>query len=293
MSEQEGRSPTQDHDALIEQLRARAADPRGRTEHAPSVFEAGIRSMSLGGMFSFGRSLADSLRRVVDSNQAGRMPDPDVLRTAEGLQHDMTTAAPADPLRAASVEEVRAAEAALGLTLQPFLGRLYVDVADGGFGPGRGLLPLQRLVRETGELRKGDLLPRGRSWPAHLLPLVERDPGWLCVDNATGAIVEWDPEDLAERSSEARFQRSFSEVSPSIEAWLAKWLRRMAAAERKPSAEDRWARMAARAQSPEGMARQEARTRAYLAQMSPEDRRKWGLDELYPELPPDDRPRDA
>ena len=74
----------------------------------------------------------------------------------------------------------------------------------------------------------------------------------------------------------------------TIEAWLAKWLRKMAAADRKPSAEDRWARMAARAQTPEGMARQEAKTRAYLEQLSPEDRKKWGLDELYPDIGRDD-----
>ena len=281
MSEQ---PDTVDRDALIEQLRTRAADPTGRTEYTPSVFEHQLQSMSLGGMLSFGRSLADSLRRVVDSNQAGRMPDPEVMDTAERLQHDMSAPAPAGGLRRATPADVQAAEAALGLTLPPFLARLCVEVADGGFGPGRGLVSLERLVRKARELRSGDELPRGRTWPASLLPLVDRDPGWFCVDAGTGAIVEWDPEDLAERSSEERFRRSFSDVSPSIEAWLAKWLRKMAAADRKPSAEERWARMAARAQTPEGVARQEAKTRRYLAQMSPEDRKKWGFDELYPDL---------
>ena len=288
-----GEQDTIDRDALIEQLRTRAADPKGRTEYAPSLFEDRLGSMSLGGMLSFGRSLADSLRRVVDSNQAGRMPDPDVIATSEQLEHDMTTAAPSGDLRRATLAEVQAAEAALGVSLPPFLARLYVEVADGGFGPGRGLVSLERLVRKARELRSGDELPRGRSWPAALLPLVERDPGWFCLDAGTGAIVEWDPEDLAERSSEERFRRSFTEASPSIEAWLAKWLRRMAAADRKPSEEERWARMAARAQTPEGMARQEAKTRRYLAQMSPEDRKKWGFDELYPDLVVDDETKDA
>jgi hypothetical protein len=282
-----------DQDQLIEQLRARAADPKGRTEYVPSVFEQSIRSMSLGGVLSFGRSVADSLRRVVDSNQAGRMPDPKVLGTAERLQRDMTSPAPAGALRAASTADVQAAEAALGLSFPSFLARLYVEVADGGFGPGRGLVSVERLVKETRELRSGEPLPRGRTWPASLLALVERDPGWTCVDAGTGAIVEWDPEDLEERSSEARFRRSFTEASPSIEAWLAKWLRKLAAADRKPSADERWARMAARAQSPEGQARQEAKTRAYLAQMSPEDRKKWGFDELYPDLDRTDTPSDT
>jgi hypothetical protein len=279
-----------DHDALIEQLRARAADPNRRTEYVPSILEDGIRSMSLGGMLSFGQSLADSLRRVVDSNQAGRMPDPEVIGTAERLQRDMTSPAPGKPLRSASIADVEAAEQALGLSLPPFLARLYAEVADGGFGPGRGLVSLEALVREARELRSGEILPRGRTWPASLLPLVDRDPGWFCVDTETGSIVEWDPEDLTERSSEERFRRSFSEASPSVEAWFARWLRRMDAAERKPSAEDRWARMAARAQSPEGIARQEAKTRRYLEQLSPEDRKKWGFDELYPDIDRTDAP---
>ena len=279
-------------DALIEQLRVRAADPEGRTEFRPSVFEAGVAAMSLGGLFSFGRSIAESLRSVVESNQSGRMPDGDVLRTARGIEHDMTTPAPADDLRRASPEELRAAEAALGIALPPLLARLYIEVGDGGFGPGRGLLSLQELVRDTRALRKGDVLPRNRSWPVATLPLVQRDPGWSCLDTSTGAILEWDPEDLEERTSEERFRRSFTQVSPSLEAWLAKWLRRMEAAVRKPSQEQRWARMVQHAQSPEGIAVQERKTRRYLAQMSPEDRKKWGFDELYPDIGQPEKPGD-
>ena len=285
-----GESGAIDVDALIRQLQARAADPDRRTELRPSVFEAGIASLSLGGLFSFGRSIADSLRSVVESNQAGRMPDADVLRTAEGIEHDMTTPAPAGELRRASAEDLRAAEAALGVALPPLLARLFVEVGDGGFGRGRGLLSLEGLVRETRELRKGDMLPRNRSWPAALLPLVQRDPGWTCLDTSSGTIVDWDPEDLDERTSEVRFRRSFTEVSPSLEAWLAKRLRRMEAADRKPSQEERWARMVAHAQSPEGIAAQERKTRRYLEQMSPEDRKKWGFDELYPDIGQPDKP---
>ena len=279
-----------DADRLIAQLQARAADPARRTEVRPSLFEAGIGSLSLGGLVSFGASIADSLRKVVASNQAGRMPDPDVLATAEGLERDMTTPAPAGDLRRATSADVAAAEQALGVSYPAFLSRLYVEVADGGFGPGTGLISLAELVRETRELRRGDVLPRNRSWPESLIPIVERDPGWYCVDVSTGAVVEWDPEDLLERSSEDRFRRSFTDVAPTLEAWLAKWLRKMDAKDRKPSEKERWARMAARAQSPEGQARQEAKTRRYLAQMSPEDRKKWGFDELYPDIVSNDPP---
>jgi len=42
--------------------------------------------------------------------------------------------------------------------------------------------------------------------------------------------------------------------------------------------------MAARAQTPEGQAYQLRKTYGYLAQMSAEDRAKWGFDKLYPEI---------
>ena len=40
------------------------------------------------------------------------------------------------------------------------------------------------------------------------------DPGWDCVEAATGRVIAWDPEDLSERSSEAVFARSFREIHP-------------------------------------------------------------------------------
>lgn len=278
----EGATP--DTEALIEQLRARAADPNGRTDYRPSMFEAGIRAMSLGGMRSLGKSLMQDLGRVVKTNQAGQMPDEDAMNRATRLESDMTTPAPAGSLRKASEADLSAAEAALGVAFPPFLARLYLEIADGGFGPGGGLLSLDGVVRETRELRSGAQLARGRTWPPSYLPLVHLDPGWTCVDVSTGAVVDWDPEDMTERMSEERFRTTFSERSPSVNAWLAKWLRKRAAADRKPSQDERWARMAARAQSPAGMAAQERKTRGHLAQLSREDRAKWGFDTLYPEI---------
>lgn len=274
-----------DTDALIERLRLRAADPERRTDHRPSVFDATVRSMSLGDLLSTGRSVFGDLMKVVASNQAGQMPDPAALGRAEQFERDMSTPAPANALRQASAADVRAAEQALGLALPPLLARAYSEVADGGFGPGGGLLPLERLVRETNELRTGDLVPRNRQWPSSYVPLVDLDPGWTCVDVQTGAIVDWDPEEMTERMSEQRFLATFSEVAPSVEAWLTKWVSSKTGADRdKPSAEDRWTRMVAHAQSPEGMAEQQRKTYGYLAQMSPEDRRKYGFDKLYPDF---------
>lgn len=50
------------------------------------------------------------------------------------------------------------------------------------------------------------------------------DPGWDCVEAATGRVIAWDPEELTERSSETRFQRSFRDIAPTVEAWLTEWV---------------------------------------------------------------------
>jgi hypothetical protein len=193
-------------------------------------------------------------------------------------------------LRPTTAEAVRAAEAELGVTFPPLLSRLYTEVADGGFGPGLGLLDLGGVVRQARRLRTGEELPRGRRWPASLLPLVRLDPGWTCVDAETGRVVDWDPEDLTERASQARFDASFSERSPSLEAWLGRWVRSKTAADRhKPSEKERWERMRARAQTPEGQAWQHRKTQALIASMTPEERERYGLRLDDEEAPPADK----
>jgi hypothetical protein len=185
----------------------------------------------------------------------------------------------------ASAESLRAAEAALGRALPPFLARVYLEVADGGFGPGEGLLPLAGVVTHAERLRSGGLLPRKRTWPTSLLPLVRLEQGWTCVDAHTGAIVDWDPEDLTEWAGAARFRESFRDRSPSVEAWLGRWVSRRTAADRnKPSAKEREARMLARAGSPGQRAIQGRKAVAMLVDR-PAERATLGLpDEGWEEV---------
>jgi hypothetical protein len=198
--------------------------------------------------------------------------------TTPGRRFGLFPRRPAGDVRPTSLDAVRVAERELGVSFPPLLVRLYTEVADGGFGPGDGLLDLGRLVRETRTLRSGDVLPRNREWPPGRLPLVRLDPGWTCVDASTSRIVDWDPEDLEERTGKARFDASFSERSPSLEAWMSKWVASKTAADRdKPSQKERWARMAARAQTPEGQARQHRKAQALIASLTPEEREQYGL----------------
>jgi hypothetical protein len=179
----------------------------------------------------------------------------------------------------ASAGDVGATEAALGLTLPAVVVRLYTEIADGGFGPGEGLLSLAAIVDETRRLRSGDVLPRKRTWPPTLIPVVRLEQGWTCVDTATGSVVDWDPEDLPEWASAARFRESFMERSPSVEAWLGRWVTKKIPADRnKPSVRERKARMLAHAGSPAQRAIQGRKAVAMLAE-APVQRAELGLPE--------------
>jgi hypothetical protein len=254
-------------DNLIDQLRARAADPDRRTDVRLSVFDNVFRTLDVGSLLTMGRSLRTDLRRVVAANQAGTVDERGQSR-ADAIGRAIATPVANDLPAVATEAEVAEAEAALGVRLPAGLRRAYTEVANGGFGPGEGMLPLMRVATVHRELSSGAQLPRGRSWPAGLLPVVLRDPGWDCVDAATGRVVAWDPEDLSERSSEARFRRSFSEIAPSVESWLGDWV------VSKTQAELMQERLRA---SEIEQARQ---SRAAIAAMTPEQRAKMGLPEI-------------
>ena len=210
-------------DDLLPRLRARAADPERRTSSRPSQLIAGMRTMDLGGLLTMGRSLADQLRGVVAANQQGRV-DPAGVEAAAGIERAMHTPAPSVLPGPADEGWLAQVEARIGVPLPPALRRVYTEVADGGFGPGEGLLPLGQVAAQYDELRSPGMMPRGRSWPDGLLPLVSMDPGWDCVAAPSGRVVAYDPEDLDERVSDRRWAAAFRELHPSVEAWLTDWV---------------------------------------------------------------------
>jgi hypothetical protein len=184
---------------------------------------AGIRTMDLGGLLTKGRSLASQLRGVVAANQAGTI-DPGGHAAALEIERQMTTPAASVLPGPAEDSTIAAAEARLGVRLPPALRRVYGEVADGGFGPGEGLLPLSQIVRQYEELRSPGMMPEGRAWPDGLLPLVSMDPGWDCVDASSGRVIAWDPEELDERVTDREWARAFREIHPTVEAWLTDWV---------------------------------------------------------------------
>lgn len=260
-------SNANDPDQLLARLRQRAADPERRTSVRPSQFTAQTRTMDLGGLLSMLGGVAGDLNRVVSANQSGRV-DAAGLARAQEFQAAMSTPVSSDLPAPASKETLADAEAALGAPLPAFLRRVYTEIADGGLGPGEGLLTLERAATALRRLRTGGELPRGRHWPEGVIPIVAQNPGYLCVEAATGRVLDWDPEDLAERSSEARFQRSFSEEAPSVEAWLDAWVGSRTQAEIQAESMRRYQIDTAR------------KARAEIARMSPEQRAAMGLPEV-------------
>ena len=262
-------------DEVIARLRERAADPERRVDVRQSQFMAGVSTLDLGGLMGMLGSVSGDLRRVVAANQSGQPIDPAVQARAEQFGTAMNAPVETSLPSPAAAATLAAAESALGIALPPFLRRVYGEIADGGFGPGVGLLPIERAVAAYRRMRAGDELPRGRAWPDGLLPVVERDPGFHCVDVSTeaGRVIDWDPEGLSEHSGEATFARTFTEEAPSVEAWLGTWVGGRTQAEEH-------AELMQQAMADAMMA-----SRAAYAAMTPEQKAQWGLtDDEWQEL---------
>ena len=225
--------------------------------------------MDLGSLMGMLGQAAADLKRVVADNQAGRV-SPDLVAKANRIDAAMSTPVevvlppPADP---AALE---LAEKELGFSLPAVLRRAYLEVADGGFGPGGGLLGVAEVASAYARMRRGDELPRGRAWPERLVPLVAADPGYDCVDAASpaGRIVAWDPDGLGEFSGEKAWNRSFGDVAPSVEAWLEVWV---GGKTQEEESRDMMQTM---------MVEEARRSRAYFAAMTPQERASYGFPEV-------------
>jgi len=231
-------------DDLIARLRERVADPKRRTD-AP-------QSMSFGGS---GGTMTLSFN-TIGGLLAGRPGSTQNPSVPEALPAPASEAA------------LQAAEARLGTPLPALLRRLYGEVANGGFGPGGGLLSIEKAVAAYVEMTREPFLPKGYPWPAGLLPISGDESGYDCVEASTGRVVGWDPEGLTERSSEKTWQKTFTELAPSLEAWLGDWL------DRRPAHE----LLQERVQN--SMVEEARKARASIAAKTPEERRAMGLPDV-------------
>lgn len=181
---------------LISALRARARDPERRTDAASEPLETkvgalSVAKLSLGSLFG---------HRVPAPPPPSEAPSP------------------------VSQEQLSAAEAAIGFSLPADLEQLYREVADGGFGPGDGLLSLGEAIATYQEFTALSPSPGGQPWPSDLLPIKRWDVGCTCLDRTSGEVIFWDEEDLASGSSAKVWERSFKREATDVAEWLRTWV---------------------------------------------------------------------
>ena len=105
--------------------------------------------MSVGELRLGVASAAGALSQLVASIQSGSPVDPALHTRAREIEADMSTPADAPlapPATEAALEDV---QSQLGVPLPDLLRRVYLEVADGGVGPGSGLLSAGELVTTT------------------------------------------------------------------------------------------------------------------------------------------------
>ena len=214
---------------LIERLRERLNDAERRSDASSITGQTMSLDDLLGQLGPQGdqlRSISSQLQGLMGSLGGMRFAGP---MMAGGVAAP-TTDAPPSP-QTASEEQIAAAEQAIGRAFPADLRQLYAEIGNGDFGPGGGLFPLARVIDEYEEMTREPAGPQNQLWPANLLPLVDAEPGYDCLDLDSGEMVAWDPEEI-EGYSNAAWQRSFKPLAPSLTAWLEEWLGRPTAGER-------------------------------------------------------------
>ena len=227
-------------DDLIASLRARADHPDRRVDERPDGLSDMVGSLPLGQLFDMVRDGGTALRELVASHgspggpafvvgpSGGPMVGGFDVTAMVGL---MNTPVAVERRPPASLADVARAEATLGLRLPALLVRAYTEVADGGFGPGCGLLPLL----EPAGARTGSLLDEyasmceasehgyGAPWPRHLVPIAAwSDAVYAVVDVTDGEHPVWEL-DLADLEDEDDEPWACEPTAPSLAAWLRRW----------------------------------------------------------------------
>ena len=182
----------------------------------------------------------------------------------------------------AGQDKVAAAEARLGFALPAGLRQIYIEVADGGVGPGDGLYSLKQLLAKWREMTDEPVGPRGQKWPAHLLPVTGEDWDLTCIDMKSGRMVGFDIEEI----DYGGWKKCFPDEAESLDAWLGAWLK-------TPTAEERAALRAQREAEPRYLTDEDYKAyeedhpeyaewqrRAEAFSMTPEERAAIGLPEV-------------
>ncbi len=151
-------------------------------------------------------------------------------RAAAERKDPGTPAAPS--FEPASTEAVEEAEKSLDFALPPFLKRVLLEIGNGGFGPGRGLLGVgggatdehgSSLVDLYDSLSADNPDDPGWRWPQHLVPICcWGDSTYSCVDCSLpgGQVVTFDADSYHPGADLARL---LEPLDMTVEQWLRAW----------------------------------------------------------------------
>lgn len=129
------------------------------------------------------------------------------------------------PFPPATEAQIVTAEARIGFPLPPLLRRLYLQVANGGFGPAYGLIGVPGgAVDSQGDdismayAERRDVSDAQWHWPQGTLPLIETGgASYLCIDTTSPdlPVLEFVPDSVSAR---------FRPVAPSLHQLLVAWV---------------------------------------------------------------------
>ena len=134
----------------------------------------------------------------------------------------------------ATLEQVERTEERLGFEMPRLLRRIYLEVANGGFGPGYGLSGCEGghvddyghdIARSYAERRQTDPEDSGWSWPEKTVPLFSWGGAvFTCGEFDTDGcpLSEFDPHRYR---GPRRMARAFRAQAPSLADFLERWLR--------------------------------------------------------------------
>jgi hypothetical protein len=146
---------------------------------------------------------------------------------------------PKKPIPPAAAKDLQAAERALGFTLPELVRAMYLQVANGGFGPEYGIVGIKggfKLDKHSLESCYEGMLELEEEnsewrWPKGLLPLANYGCGmWACVDcdDKKLRMILWDPNildpDLEGSEAQLNWANAFWDKKRSLAVWLEGWL---------------------------------------------------------------------
>lgn len=120
----------------------------------------------------------------------------------------------------ATADDVTAAETALGFPLPRLLAALHTRVADGGFGPDYGLLPLRDAAAQYRAHRQDGMDGADWPWPEGVVPIADLGCAMLaCVDcrGEEARVLLFEP-------NPGEVDQAWYVLAPTLADWLTAWL---------------------------------------------------------------------